>query len=256
MESFAFFNNHIPPVFIDVPNGVPAPCSTMWMKKDRPRERTFMHSYPLLTPNQPSDLPDQQRIAYPVTPYDIVEVHPQFRIPRYVVGPVATLVISPASSLIPAEELVPFAPIASHGPTDELRQISIIECQRQHAPQESGLILLAKPDFFDRNMLHVPNPCYTGEGYRLMPMIAAEQFDFELDEEEEGGMVEQINDTINNAKLQSDFEPDAEESGRMVKQTATPISDTINNAVNDTINHTIHEYVGKQPRIIAAAADP
>jgi hypothetical protein len=256
MESFAFFNNRIPPVFIDVPNGVPAPRGTVWMKKDRPRERTFMHSYPLLAPNQPSDLPDRQRIAYPVTPYDIVEVYPQFRIPRYVVGPVATLVISPASSLVPAEELVPFTPIASHGPTDELRQISIIECQRQHAPQESRLILLAKPDFFDRNPLRVPNPCYTGEGYRQMPMIAAEQFDFELDEEEEGGMAEQINNTIDNAKLQCDFEPDAEESRGMVKYTATPISDTLDNTVDDAINHAIREYVGKRPRIIVAAADP
>jgi hypothetical protein len=87
-------------------------------------------------------------------------------------------------------------------------------------------------------------------------MIAAEQFDFELDEEEEGGMAEQINNTIDNAKLQCDFEPDAEESGGMVKYTATPISDTLDNTVDDAINHAIREYVGKRPRIIAAAADP
>jgi hypothetical protein len=86
-------------------------------------------------------------------------------------------------------------------------------------------------------------------------MIAAEQFDFELDEEEEGGMAEQIN-TIDNAELQCDSEPDAEESRGMVKYTATPISDTLDNTVDDAINHAIREYVGKRPRIIVAAADP
>jgi hypothetical protein len=233
MDCFTFFNNRAPPAFIGIPNGSPAPRGTMWRWRECPGWRTFMHSYPLLAPNQPPNLPPQQRVAFPVTPYDTVEVQPDHRVPRYVVGSAGILIIPPASQLIPAEELVVFAPVAAHGPVDALPQYSVIECQELYAPQAPRLILLAPSDLFDLPPLAVPNPCYTGERYMLTPIVTELQFNLQLDEEEGG-----------------------EAEGRETEgPTADLINTTDDDAVDRAIKRLIRNYVGKQQPSLTTATN-